>query len=109
MLKRMALHAIAMALALLLTGLSPSFLRAEDAMETAGIAAGVTAGNMWFIPIKAVSVSIGALSGALSFLLTGNADLSKQIWEDTTQGPYVITPDVARQAVGDRPELREKK
>jgi len=109
MLKRMTLHAIAMALALLLTGLSPSYLRSEDALETAGIATGVTAGNMWFIPIKAVSVSIGALSGALSFLLTGNADLSKQIWEDTTQGPYVITPDVARQAVGDRPELREKK
>ena len=109
MLKRTTLHAIAMTLALLLTGLSPSFLRAEDALETAGIATGVTAGNMWFIPIKAVSVSIGALSGALSFLLTGNADLSKQIWEDTTQGPYVITPDVARQAVGDRPELREKK
>ena len=109
MLKRMTLHAIAMALALLLTGLSPSYLRSEDALETAGIATGVTAGNMWFIPIKAVSVSIGALSGALSFLLTGNADLSKQIWEDTTQGPYVITPDVARQAVGERPELLGKK
>jgi hypothetical protein len=64
---------------------------------------------MWFLPIKAISVSVGALSGALSFLLTGNADLSKQIWEDTTQGPYVITPEVAKQAVGDRPELREKK
>jgi len=109
MLKRTALHAIAMTLALLLTGLSPSFLRAEDALETAGIATGVTAGNMWFIPAKAVSVSIGALSGALSFLLTGNADLTKQIWEDTFQGPYLITPDVAKQAVGERPELREKK
>jgi hypothetical protein len=109
MFKRTTLHASAMALALLLTGLSPSFLRAEDALETAGIATGVTAGNMWFIPIKAVSVSIGALTGALSFLLTGNADLTKQIWEDTTQGPYLITPDVARRAVGERPELLEKK
>ena len=109
MLKRMALHAIAMTLALLLTGLSPSFLRAEDALETAGIATGVTAGNMWFIPAKAVSVSIGALTGALSFLLTGNADLTKQIWEDTTQGPYLITPDVAKRAVGERPELLGKK
>jgi hypothetical protein len=109
MFKRTTLHASAMALALLLTGLSPSFLRAEDALETAGIATGVTAGNMWFIPIKAVSVSIGALTGALSFLLTGNADLTKQIWEDTTQGPYLITPDVAKRAVGERPELLEKK
>ncbi len=109
MLKRTTLHAIAVALALLLTGLSPSFLRAEDALETAGIATGVTAGNMWFIPAKAVSVSMGALTGALSFLLTGNADLTRQIWEDTTQGPYLITPDVAKRAVGERPELLEKK
>jgi hypothetical protein len=64
---------------------------------------------MWFIPVKAVSVSMGALTGALSFLLTGNADLAKQIWEDTTQGPYLITPDVAKRAVGERPELLEKK
>jgi len=84
--------------------------RAEDAIEKAGIAAGVTAGNMWFLPIKAIAVSIGAASGALSFLLSGgNTELTKQIWQDTTQGPYAITPDVAKKAVGDRPELREKK
>jgi len=84
--------------------------RAEDAIEKAGIVAGVTAGNMWFLPIKAISVSIGAASGALSFFLTGgNTELTKQIWQDTTQDPYVITPDVAKKAVGDRPELREKK
>jgi hypothetical protein len=99
----------AVILAVLLSGFFATGSRAEDAIETAGIAAGVTGGNMWFLPIKAISLSVGALSGALSFLLTGNADLSKQIWEDTTQGPYVITPEVAKQAVGDRPELREKK
>jgi len=96
-------------LAVLLIGLFAAGSRAEDAIETAGIAAGVTAGNMWFLPIKAISISVGALSGVLSFMLTGNADLSKQIWQDTTQGPYAITPEVAKQAVGDRPELREKK
>jgi len=96
-------------LALLLSGFFAAGSRAEDPIETAGIATGVTAGNMWFLPIKAISVSVGVLSGALSFLLTGNADLSKQIWEDTTQGPYAITPEVAKQAVGDRPELREEK
>ncbi|MBI2180437.1 MAG: hypothetical protein HYU31_06420 [Deltaproteobacteria bacterium] len=96
-------------LAVLLSGFFAVGSRGEDAIEKAGIATGVTAGNMWFLPIKAISLSMGALSGALSFLLTGNADLSKQIWEDTLQGPYAITPDVAKQAVGDRPELREKK
>jgi hypothetical protein len=99
----------AVILAVLLSGFFAAGSRAEDAIETAGIAAGVTGGNLWFLPIKAISVSVGALSGVLSLLLTGNADLSKQIWEDTTQGPYVITPQVAKQAVGDRPELREKK
>jgi hypothetical protein len=99
----------AVILAVLLSVFFAAGSRAEDAIETAGIAAGVTGGNMWFLPVKAISVSVGALSGVLSFLLTGNADLSKQIWEDTTQGPYVITPEVAKQAVGDRPELREKK
>ena len=96
-------------LVVLLSGFFAAGSRADDAIETAGIAAGVTGGNMWFLPIKAISVSIGALSGAVSFLLTGNADLSKQIWEDTTQGPYLIDPDLAKKAVGDRPELRAKK
>jgi len=94
----------------LLSHLFAAASRAEDAIEKAGIVAGVTAGNMWFIPIKAISVSIGAASGALSFLLTGgNTELTKQIWQDTTQGPYLITPDVAKKAVGERPELLEKK
>ena len=109
MLKQTTRRAFAISLALILTGLSPSFLSAEDVLEKAGIATGVTAGNTVVIPAKAVSVAMGVLSGALSLLLTGNLDLSKQIWQDTTQGPYLITPDVAKQAVGERPELLEKK
>lgn len=107
MLKLRALAVVT--LALLFSGLFAPGSRAEDIIENAGIAVGVTGGNMVVIPAKAFSVAMGVLSGALSLLLTGNLDLSKQIWEDTTQGPYVITPDVAKQAVGDRPELREKK
>ena len=99
----------AVILAVLLSGFFAAGSRAEDVIEKAGIAAGVTGGNTVVIPFKAFSVAMGVLSGALSLLLTGNFDLSKQIWEDTTQGPYLVTPDVAKQAVGDRPELREKK
>ena len=85
-------------------------VHAEDAIETAGVAVGVTAGNMWFLPSKAISMSMGALSGALSYVLTGgNAELTKQIWQDTLQGPYVITPSLARTAIGQRPELLETK
>ncbi len=81
----------------------------EDTIEKGGVLVGVTAGNLLFLPIKLISVTMGAISGALSYVVTGgNADLTKQIWQDTSQGPYVITPDVARTSIGQRPELREK-
>lgn len=99
----------AAAFALALTLLSPSLLKAEDVVENAGVGVGVSIGNILFLPIKAISMTIGALSGGLSYVVTGNADLTKQIWQDTTQGPYVITPELARTAVGQRPELLEKK
>ena len=98
------------AMAFFLTGFSPALLRAEDVIETAGVATGLTAGNVLFLPLKAISVSIGAISGALSFIVTGgNVDLTQQIWRDTQQGPYIITPEVARMAVGQRPEIADKK
>ncbi len=80
-------------------------------IEQAGVATGMSAGNMWFLPIKILMVMpLGALFGAVSFVVTGgNTDLTKQIWQDTLQGPYVIDADVARMAVGKRPELEQKK
>jgi len=82
---------------------------AEDAIEKAGVAVGVSLGNVLFLPIKAIEVTMGAVSGALSYVVTGNADLTKQIWRDTSEGPYVITPELARTSVGQRPELLEPK
>lgn len=87
---------------------SPLPLFAEEPNEIAGMAVGLTAGNMWFVPIKAISVVMGLTGGAVSFVLSGgNADLTQQIWRDTTEGPYLITPEVARKAVGERPELKK--
>ena len=100
----------AIAMVLMFSALSPSFVNAEDAIETAGVLVGVTAGNVLFLPAKAISAFIGLSSGAFSYIVTGgNADLTKQIWRDTTEGPYVITPELARKSVGERPELLEKK
>lgn len=94
---------------LVATLLSPLPLPAEDLNETAGVAVGLTAGNMWFVPIKAISVVMGITGGAASFVLSGgNAELTQQIWQDTTTGPYLITPEVARKAIGERPELEAK-
>src|ERR1043165_3794357 len=88
--------------------LSIAEANAEDAIEKAGVAVGVTLGNIIFLPVKAIEVTIGAVSGAMSFVVTGNGDLTKQIWRNTSEGPYVITPDVARTAIGQRPLLEEK-
>ena len=98
------------ALILTLVGISPASLNAEDAIEKAGVAVGVTAGNMWFLPIKAITVTVGALSGALSYVATGgNLELTRQIWQDTAEGPYLITSNVARTSIGHRPERQETK
>ena len=89
-----------------LIGLSPVPVKAEGAIEKAGVGVGVTAGNLLFLPIKAISVTIGALSGALSFVVTGgDTEVTRQVWQDTAQGPYAITPEVARAGIGERPEI----
>jgi hypothetical protein len=96
--------------ALFVVSVSPSILKAEEAIEIAAVDLGVTAGNLVFLPVKAISVLMGGVTGALSFVVTGgNADLTRQIWRDTTEGPYFITPQQARKAIGDRPELTEPK
>lgn len=93
-----------------LVGLSPALVRAEETIEKAGVGIGITAGNMLFLPIKAISVTIGALSGALSFVATGgDTEVSRQVWHDTAEGPYVITREVARTAIGYRPENPNEK
>jgi hypothetical protein len=100
-------------IALVATSLAVAMMSApahsQDRAEKAGVAVGVSAGNLWFVPLKAISTSMGLLSGALSFVLTGNDDLTQQIWRDTLQGPYIITPEIAEKAIGERPELLEKK
>ena len=98
---------IAIAFTALLSTIVPATpSHGEEQIERAGIVTGTTAGNLLFVPLKALSVSMGALSGALSFVLTGgNEQLTRQIWNDTLQGPYVITPELAKKAIGERPEL----
>jgi hypothetical protein len=87
----------------------PSLLRAENTtIEKAGVAVGVSAGNVIFLPAKAISTSMGLFFGALSFVLTGgDTEVMRQTWRDTTEGPYLITPEVARKSIGKRPDLSE--
>jgi hypothetical protein len=82
---------------------------AEEKVERAGTGVGLTVGNALFVPIKAISVSMGVLGSALAFVfMGGNGEVTQQSWRNTLQDPYVITPEVARKAIGERPELIEK-
>jgi hypothetical protein len=84
-------------------------LYAEDRIEKAGVVTGLTAGNILFVPIKVMVVSMGAVSGTLSFIFTGgDLEVSRQVWRDTFDAPFLITPDLARRAVGERPELTNR-
>lgn len=106
---KIALPLASVALALSLA--SPARIWADDdPVETAGVAVGVTAGNAVVIPAKFISVTTGLIAGAFSFILTGgNMDLTRQIWRDVTEGPYYVTPALARRAIGERPELEKRK
>ncbi|HXG51139.1 MAG TPA: hypothetical protein VNN77_07035 [candidate division Zixibacteria bacterium] len=84
--------------------------RAGEKLERAGVGLAVTAGNALFLPLKAVSMVMGVSAAALSYLVTGgDTEVSRQVWEDSTAEPYVITPALARKAIGERPELRAEK
>lgn len=102
--------AATVAFSLILGMLPLAGARAEDTIEKAGIGVGLTIGNVLFLPVKAVSVSMGLITSSASLILSGgNGDLSEQILRDTTAEPYLITPELAKKAVGQRPELLEKK
>jgi hypothetical protein len=106
MLKRITVGFAIFAFVTTLIGTAPSWLRAEDTMEKAGVAVGVSAGNMIFLPAKAISTSIGLFFGALSFVLTGgDTEVTQQMWRYSTAEPYLITQEVAQKAIGKRPEL----
>jgi hypothetical protein len=84
-------------------------LWAASVEEDAGVAVGVTAGNMAFLPAKAAMIASGLTAGIFSFIVTGgNMEITKQIFENTVEGPYLITPAVARAGVGERPELEKE-
>jgi hypothetical protein len=90
--------------------LAPFPVRAADPVETAGVAVGVTAGNAVVIPANIISVGTGLIAGDMSIVLTGgNADLTRQIWSDVTEGPWYVSPALARRAIGERPELERKR
>ncbi len=87
----------------------PRPLFAEEPVEKVGVGIGLTAGNTIFLPVKAVTVPVGLAAGLLSFIFTGgDTEVTQQLWQNSTEGPYLITPDMAHRAIGERPLLKEK-
>jgi len=102
--------AAAIALSSILGSLPLSSAQAEDTIEKAGVGVGLTIGNVLFLPLKAVSVSMGLINSSMALIFSGgDVDLSEQILRDTTAEPYYITPELAKKAVGERPELAGEK
>ncbi|MBM4261194.1 MAG: hypothetical protein FJ145_07085 [Deltaproteobacteria bacterium] len=96
-----------MVIAALLVAAMPAKSTAEDLIEKSGVALGMGVGNLVYVPAKLVSVFIGALAGALSYVVTGgDPEVAQQVWRDTQTGPYYITPELAKQAIGERPEKK---
>jgi len=88
--------------------LSPSTLFADDFIEEAGVGVGVVAGNLIYVPVKITTMIFALPQGFFSWFLSGgNNQLTKQFLDEVMEGPYFITPELARFAIGERPELLE--
>jgi hypothetical protein len=108
MLKRKSAKPLIVSL-LAITLIAPRLLWAAGFEEGAGNAVGMTVGNSVFVPAKAAAVGTGVVAGIFSFIVTfGNVEVTKQIWQNTFEGPYLITPAVAQAGVGERPELERE-
>ncbi|MGH7847297.1 MAG: hypothetical protein ACREQW_19285 [Candidatus Binatia bacterium] len=106
MLTRVTILLAAFCLAIMFS--SPLCAQNRDLRDEAAVAIGVTIGNLFFVPLKAIAAASGAVSGAFSFVLWGgDAEVTQQAWQDTLSGPYMITPDLARAGIGSRPELEQ--
>jgi len=106
--KQMRRAALRCVLSCFFVGLTLSGVRAEDTIEKVGAEVGLSIGNVLFLPLKAISVSMGLVNSSMSLIFAGNLELADQVLSDTTAEPYYISPDLAKKAVGERPELAGK-
>ncbi len=91
---------------LLIAILSPTYLHAGEAIDKAGMGLGVTVGNMIFVPVKVALVGFAAPVAVISWLGSlGDTQQVKEIWKNTMVMPYFISPEEARKAIGERPDL----
>lgn len=68
----------------------------------------MVAGNLIYAPMKITTMILALPQGFFSwFLSVGNDQLAEQFLDEAMEGPYFITPELARFAIGARPEPLE--
>ena len=88
--------------------LVPPTLFADGFIEEVGVGIGVGIGNLIYVPLKVTTVVMTLPQRFISWSLMGRGDQStEQFLDEALEGPYLITPELARFAIGERPELRE--
>jgi len=93
---------------LLCSLLTPPTIFADDFIEEAGVGIGVVAGNLIYVPMKITTMVFALPQGFFSWFLSGGNDqLTEQFLDEALAGPYFITPELARFAIGARPEPLE--
>ena len=93
---------------LLCSLLTPPTLFADGFIEEAGVGIGVVAGNLIYVPMKITTMVFALPQGFFSWFLSGGNDqLTEQILDEAMEGPYFITPELARFAIGAGPEPLE--
>ncbi len=91
---------------LLVALLFPPQAHADEWREEAGMGIGMVIGNWIYLPLKASLVALALPQSLIALVTTaGDTEVAKQILQNGIEGPYLISPKVARTAIGKRPEL----
>jgi len=73
----------------------------EAVIENAGVAYGVTFGNIFYPGFKAATMILAAPQAGLAWLLTlGDNQQARTVWESHMEEPYFISAEQARKAMG---------
>jgi hypothetical protein len=73
----------------------------DAVIEKAGVAYGVSFGNIIYPGFKAATMILAAPQAGLAWLLSlGDTKQARMIWESQTEGPYYISREQARKAMG---------
>lgn len=73
----------------------------EEAIDHAGVAYGLTFGNLIYPGFKAATMILAAPQAGLAWILSlGDTEQARTIWDAQTEGPYYIGPEEARRALG---------